>query len=67
MTASARAIKRNADPEGDAREALVRYLTNIFPNETRANLAKVAEHQVEYLRYEGFKLVPVKITDLMEN
>lgn len=65
MTASARKIRRRSEAEsGDAREALMQYLAEIFPGQSRGALAGVADHQLAFLWEKGFKLVPLKITDL---
>ena len=48
----------------DARSVLVRYLENIFPGESAERLAFVADHQLEWLKREGFRIVPVVTTDV---
>lgn len=52
--------KHTEESKGNgAREALIRYLGSIFPNQSRDNLCNVCDHQLTYLWGEGFKIVPV--------
>jgi hypothetical protein len=51
-------------PAPDARAVLVRYLENIFPNETADRLVHVADHQIDWLKREGFRIVPFVATDV---
>lgn len=41
-----------------AREALMRYMRSIFPGQTPMALGNVADHQIEFLRKEGYRIVP---------
>jgi hypothetical protein len=59
-----RSAGRAAEPSVAAREALTRYLSNIFPNEPATRLLFVADHQIEWLKREGFRIVPVVTTDV---
>ena len=51
--------------KSDAREALIKYLASIFPGQPQSALQNVAEHQIAFLKQQGFKLAPLnKVTDL---
>lgn len=41
-----------------SREALIRYLRTIFPQQSVMALGNVADHQIAYLRAEGYRIVP---------
>jgi hypothetical protein len=59
-----RSAGQKAAASDGARSVLVRYLENIFPGETAERLAFVADHQLEWLKREGFRIVPVVTTDV---
>lgn len=40
------------------KQALIRYLRGIFPTQTPLALGNVADHQIEFLRKEGYRIVP---------
>lgn len=45
---------------GDSpREALIRYLRTIFPAQPVAALGNVADHQIAYLKAEGYRITPL--------
>lgn len=50
------------------REALIRYLRTIFPQQPVMALGNVADHQIQYLKAEGYRIVPLpRIVDAADN
>lgn len=50
-----------------SREALIRYLRTIFPQQPVMALGNVADHQIAYLKAEGYRITPLpRVVEMKE-